>query len=373
MPQKTLDEIKALIAAGEILAITMDTSVFDKFGCNLEYKALTAVEQFKGKDISFVLSPVTTGEVRNHIAKAVAEAATKAKAGINQFFKASHSSMKANDIANDLGIDVDPFEIADEQIAEYLERVGATLISNQAESTELLRRYFGVLPPFGKSSEKKSEFPDAIALLSLEKWARANDTLVLAVCRDGDWESFASDSNEIIHIDDLSAALGLFNDQESVIAARVVSSIRSGSATSLEKEIQNRLEYYIDGYDFDVEANSSFSYDYQIESASIYNWDYKDKTAIVVVSSNDEEVVVSFDLTVEAQVDASFGFSVRDGIDRDYVTLGSSDVSAPAYFSLNAVATFSKSNDRDPDLVDLEIDGRRGIAVDFGSVEPDFK
>ena len=63
MPEKTSDEIKSLIANGEILAITMDTSVFDQFGCNLKYKALTSVEQFKGKDIQFVLTPVTMGEV----------------------------------------------------------------------------------------------------------------------------------------------------------------------------------------------------------------------------------------------------------------------------------------------------------------------
>lgn len=354
-----------------ILAITMDTSIFDKFGCNLKYKALTAVEQFKGKDINFVLSPVTTGEVRNHIARDVGEAAAKAKAGMNQFLKASHSSVFLKDVTDAIGIDTDPFTIAEEQLDEYLDRVGATVIVEEVESGELLRRYFNVLPPFGKSSEKKSEFPDAIALLSLEKWARANDTLVLAVCRDGDWESFAADSAELIHIDDLSVALGLFNDQESVIAARVVTSIRSGSAASLESAIEARLEYYINGYDFDIDASAALYYDYEIDSASISRWAYKDKEAIIVVSLSGEEVVVSFDLIVEAEIEASFNFSVRDSTDRDYVNIGSTSANGTSDFIVNAVATFSKSSDRDPELIDLEISGR-GISVDFGDVEPDY-
>lgn len=372
MPSKTLKETKALIDKGEILAITMDTSIFDRFGCNLRYKGLTTVEQFKGKDISFVLSPVTIGEVRTHISAAVAEAAAKAMAGINQFFKASHSSLKVDLVAKDIGVDIDAFMIAEEQIQTYLDRVGATIISEQVDSGELVRRYFEVHPPFGKSSEKKAEFPDAIALLTLEKWAEANDTLVLAVCTDRDWEAFAAESERIIYIKDLPAALGLFNDQDSVIAARIVNSIKSGSASILESKIQDKLEYYIDGYDFDVDASSAFYYDYEIDNASIANWEYANKSAIVVVSSNDEEVVISFDLKVEALVEGSFTFSVRDSIDRDYVSLGGTAVEASADFTVNAIATFSKSNDRDPDLVDLEIDGR-GISVDFGSVEPDYR
>jgi len=371
MPKKSVDEIKTLVSGGDILAITMDTSIFDKFGCNLEFKALTAVEQFKNNDVQFVLSPVTLGEVRKHIATAVSEAAGKAQAGINQFFKASRSRESVDKVVTALGINLDPFEIANEQISTYLERVGAEEIKEQIESSELLRRYFGVLPPFGKSAEKKAEFPDAIALLTLEKWAVKNDTFLLTVSRDDDWEAFAEKSEKLIHVGELSTALGFFNDQESAIAARVVSSIRAGMAASLEKQIQSKLEKYIDGYDVDVDANSAYYYEYEIYDASIRKWEFIDKEDIVVVSANDDEVVVSFDLAAEAQIDVSFRFSVKDHIDKDYVNLGSTDLAGTAEFTASAIATFAKSIDRDPDLIDLEIDGR-GIAVDFGYVEPDF-
>lgn len=369
MPKKTLEETKALIDKGEVLAITLDTSIFDKFGCNLEYKSLTAVEQFREKHIDFLLSPVTTGEVRSHISKAINEAAVKATAGINQFLKLTRSTSELDKTITALGLDVDPAEEADDIVNDYIDRVGATIISQQTTSSELLHLYFEVKPPFGKSAEKKAEFPDAIALLSLEKWARENDTLVLAVTRDGDWKAFAEESAEIICIEDLTAALSLFNDQESVVAARVSSAIKAGAASNLASTIDSRLEAYIE--DFDADASSAYYYDYEIHGAVVTSWSYENDEAIVVVASDDEEVTISFELAVEAEFEARFSFSVRDSIDRDYVKLGSTIATTRAKFTVSAVASFSKSSDRDPDPTELEIEGR-GVTVDFGEVEPDW-
>jgi hypothetical protein len=369
MPKMSREEIKALVDKGEVLAITIDTSIFDKFGCNLQYKSLTAVEQFKEKHIDFLLSPVTAGEVKSHISKAITEAAAKAQSGINQFFKATRSVGDLPATLKALGLDVDPAEEADEMFAAYIERVGASIITQQVSSDDLLRLYFDAKPPFGRSSEKKSEFPDAIALLALERWASENDTLIIAVSRDGDWESFAHTSQRVICLQDLPIALGLFNDQESVIAARVAAAIKAGSALSLGRVIETRLQGYID--EFDVDANSAFNYEYEVNGAAVARWDYDNPDEIAVVASSDEQVVISFDLKVEADFEASFGFSVRDSIDRDYVNLGSSLASVRHTFTVTAVATFDKSSDRDPEPSDLEIEGR-GITVDFGSVDPDW-
>ncbi|MBY3613520.1 PIN domain-containing protein [Rhizobium bangladeshense] len=369
MPDKTTAEIEALIKSGEIRAITMDTSIFDKFGCNLEYKSLTVVEQFKGKHIDFLLTPVTVGEVRSHIAKQVGEAREKASSGINQFLKAVRSKDDLQKILGDVGLDIDPSEAAGEMVDAFTEKVGATIIDQQATSDELLALYFGVKPPFGKSTEKKSEFPDAIALISLEKWAEHNDTLVLVVSRDGDWQSYAAGSEQLICINDLSSALSLFNADERVIAARIASAIKNQSAASLSKTIESRLESYIE--DFDVEASAAYYYDYENNGAVVTRWEFEDVDSIVVVDSDDDEVTLSFELWVEAEFEVGFSFSMRDSIDRDYVSIGSTYATQSAEFSVTAVATFYKSNDRDPEPIDLEIEGR-GIRVDFGDVGPDW-
>lgn len=369
MPLRKPEEIKKLIDDGEILAITIDTTIFDKFGCNLEYKSLTAVEQFKGKHIDFLLTPVTVGEVLAHITKNISDSAAKATAGINQFLKSIRSAEQLEQVVGAVGLRLDPRTQAKDMVDTYVDRVGAQITCQQATSDELLSLYFNVQAPFGKSAEKKAEFPDAIALLALEKWAREHDTLILVVSNDGDWQSFAEKSAELICINDLTSALSLFNDQKSVVAARVASAIKSGQATSLESTIRSSLETYVE--DFYVEASSSYYYDYENVGSVLLDWSFDNEDSIVVVASDDEEVTLSFEIVVSAEFEADFTFSQRDSIDRDYITIGSANESVDHQFTVNVIATFSKSSDRDPEPVDLEIEGR-SLIVDFGDVEPDW-
>src|SRR3954453_19659195 len=88
MPNLESKNIQALVESGEIVALTLDTSIFDQFQCNLGNKSFTALGQFKGTKIKVLLSPITLGEVRAHIAKKVSNAAEKARTGINQYFRA---------------------------------------------------------------------------------------------------------------------------------------------------------------------------------------------------------------------------------------------------------------------------------------------
>lgn len=46
--------------------------------------------------------------------------------------------------------------------------------ADRADMERLVNSYFKPLPPFESSGDKKNEFPNAIALLSLEKWAEEN-------------------------------------------------------------------------------------------------------------------------------------------------------------------------------------------------------
>ena len=56
MPQLDIDEIKSLISKNGIYALTLDTSVFDRYGNNLDHTALRALDQFKHGQIKVILS-----------------------------------------------------------------------------------------------------------------------------------------------------------------------------------------------------------------------------------------------------------------------------------------------------------------------------
>ena len=51
MPELEPKDIQALVWGGEIVALTLDTNIFDQFQCNLDNKSLAALGQFKGTKI----------------------------------------------------------------------------------------------------------------------------------------------------------------------------------------------------------------------------------------------------------------------------------------------------------------------------------
>lgn len=56
---------------------------------------------------------------------------------------------------------------------DWAQRVGADILHEDkfASFGEVMRRYEAGAPPFAETGEKKQEFPDAVALATLEGWA----------------------------------------------------------------------------------------------------------------------------------------------------------------------------------------------------------
>jgi hypothetical protein len=69
MPTMSESEIKAKIADGAIFAVSVDTAVFDKYSCNLDFKVLNKLDQFKTGPIKVILSEIVVNEIKTHIAR----------------------------------------------------------------------------------------------------------------------------------------------------------------------------------------------------------------------------------------------------------------------------------------------------------------
>ena len=53
--------------------------------------------------------------------------------------------------------------------------------NNHVMVGDLIQKHFKAKPPFSETGKKKNEFPDAIALMSLETWANKNQTNIIVV------------------------------------------------------------------------------------------------------------------------------------------------------------------------------------------------
>ncbi|MDP3115972.1 MAG: PIN domain-containing protein [Phenylobacterium sp.] len=358
-----------MIAADEFAGVTIDTSVFDQYGCNLRFRTLLALKQFRDTGISVVLSTITMSEVKAHLRESFEEAATKLKQALNQYDRTWQLNLDKAKVGADLGVDEDPAIKAATMIDEFMGATGATLlpIPQGVAIQQVVDLYFGGQPPFAAKGDKKSEFPDAIALLSLEAWAGANGA-VLAVSRDGDWQRYAEGSVNLVCVDDLPAALALFNDADRVIGARIATDLREGRSPQLKACVESALERFVE--EFDIEANGADYYEAEPEGATVTQWSVS-QGAVNVVSADADTLTVVVRIEAEVEFHAGFRFSHWDSIDREYIRLPGSTASTIDKVALEVAITIYKDDLDDPAPHEVSIESS-GLTADFGYVEPDW-
>src|SRR5690606_34157097 len=94
------------------------------------------------------------------------------------------------------------------RLDSFIRKLDITVIqANEVHISSIVDHYFKNSPPFSKEGKKKYEFPDAIALMSIENWARNNDRKILAISDDQDWMNYSETSERISVEKDLAIAL----------------------------------------------------------------------------------------------------------------------------------------------------------------------
>ena len=187
-------------------AITIDTSIFDGHGLNLEGGMLNKLTQFRDGHVCLVLSEIVIKEVHQHLT----DKAKKAKDGFIKATKeASRQKVASDNIVKKINNFIEALPTAEDtaknRLESFIEETNAEIIlADTIEIKNLVARYFKFLPPFEETGKKKNEFPDAFALMSLENWAEDNQQKILAVAKDRGWQKFATDSNWIDIEDDLA-------------------------------------------------------------------------------------------------------------------------------------------------------------------------
>lgn len=181
--------------------IFIDTSIFESNNF-LESKRIREVYKLAERgDIKIVLPELTYDEIVNRISKNILEASQK--------FKKYRNDTRALRNVQSLSNKFEPFD-NDEVQKEFVEKLENQFSKSNIEIVDyptlnikdIFRSYFEKRFPFG-SGGKKSEFPDAFALKSIELWAEENNVKVLAFSKDNDILNYNSSHLEIIEDFDL--------------------------------------------------------------------------------------------------------------------------------------------------------------------------
>ncbi|MGE4319337.1 MAG: PIN domain-containing protein [Deferribacterales bacterium] len=299
-------------------AIAIDTSVFIKYGLNLESGLLKQLGQFKNTSVDVIISDIVEKEVLKHLSKNIRDAQEQLNKALNESKRNKILSEKyVENILSQLA-ESSAEAMAKNRFESFKESVGLIVISsNNVDLQELISKYFDSDLPFEDKKDKKNEFPDAIALLSIEKWVDENNKHACVVSIDDGWIKYSDNSCYMTPTKDLAEAIEKLLPEPAV--QRAIEAIRQVIA------------------DYDAEAGCSFLYDdtvcendssvnvyadssvyYEIEHLTSiiddleYVIDEKGLIDIKVLSLSDSEVVFELGLVIHYTFSIGVSFQIDD-------------------------------------------------------------
>jgi hypothetical protein len=382
-----LDEVQNLVRAGEFGAITLDTSIFDAQGLRLESGLLKQLEQFQDSSTSFILSEVVKEETLSHLIEKVKNAQKEIEKSLKQ--AREYWRVEDQDIEKIKAIvfgEHEAQEVALERFEQFEELTSLEIVEaqNHVLIGDLIQKYFNAKPPFSETGKKKNEFPDAIALMSLETWANKKQTKIIVVTADNDWKNFCKGSERLIAVDDFAGALGLFQLQNADDICKYLSEkYEKGKLDNVKEAISSALEDQISNLEIYPEAASSFRYEYDSTEIILNGFKFQlfESPDLIFrpVNFDNESLVVESRLSVDVNIEGSFSFYVYDSIDKDDVPLGSGSANIQTNLDVDILVSFVGSFlgnldkfGADVEVDDVEIEIKELDEVYFGEIEPDW-
>ena len=240
----------------------------------------------------------------------------------------------------------------------------------------LVKLYFDYSPPFENNAKKKNEFPDAIALLSLEQYAKDNNLNILTVSNDKGWMNFAQSSDQIDVEPDLTKALALLQTHANEAKKLVATFLKDLDQGNLDEEfnlINDTIDQSVSASEPIAEADSYLRNEAECNAEVSFNdFSFLDTTTFSIVQIGKNSIVAEIPVNIYANAFANFSFYVYDSIDKDEIYMGSQSVEEEIEFKAAILITLEINSSTTPETVELtDIEMIKVIdSVDFGEIEP---
>ncbi len=371
------------MATGSIKAITLDTSTFEQYSFRLESGLLKQLNQFASSSIVFVVSDVVKSEVIEHLASKTEEAQRNLDKGLRaatEFWPIDPSLV--SDFRLQVTGGLSPRQVALMRFTDYetstaIEIVGA----GDHPSVELvMQAYFQGKPPFSTSGKKKNEFPDAVALFSIESWAELNSTKVIVVSRDNDWKSYCHQSERLILVEDLVTALGIFQLVDAAdICQHLSDRALSGEIAELNELIEAAILDELEAVELSPLATSGFRYEHDYTTFDLQSFSIRQPAGagpvFQAINYEDDSIVVEAVAIADVSVKFEFSFYTYDSVDREEISLGDGGTTVDVQMTFRLILTLCGNLAHlggDVDLEDVEATLTSKTVLNCGEIEPDW-
>ena len=363
-------------------ALTIDTSIFIKNRLKLNKGLLAQLHQFKDNPINLILSDIVYRELKSHLDRKEKETKSKIESVLNDasdYLNCCIDDMEK--IKSLIKLNYEAESISKLILEEFIRKCGIELVKGEeyCEMKSLIDMYFQNLAPFKESGNKKNEFPDAIALLSLHTWAQKNNKNLLAVSADNDWKNFAQGKGNIEVIDDLAKAMDILNRQTKALDSfihEIELDLLQSQNSRIFESIYSAVEDSINISE--INAVSAFKYDIYDEQLSLQDIEIlteKDgkRLKVYIIDYDSDKITISITCEVMCEVEVAFNFSVWDWVDKEEdVSFGGTRKTVEASYTTN-VLVYLHGNFldglRNMDIDNVEVTDR-SIFVDMGEISP---
>lgn len=352
-------------------AVTLDTNIFNQKHLNLERGILAQFGQFAEGSAKFVLSEIVLREVFRHLKSEADFAKQQLETAIRQSKLARlFNETTLASLGTLVSGAVDASDAAHRSLMRWTARSGCEIVQASGANIErLITMYFAQEAPFEES--KKHEFPDAIALITLEDWAKTNGKKLLAITRDKGWISFCEKSEWIDAEPDVSSALQRFQahtESARKLVASLLSSIAAGERNDVKNELEQRLAREIAEIEPEIEACSEYYWSENYFDTRLRHVSLQEANdSLKIIQTQKDGVVAQIAVEITARVSVEFNYFAHA---QHAHKIGESTESVDKEFRARVLVSIKGDSAEDCRLTDLELD-EAPIEVDLGEIGPE--
>lgn len=276
----------------ETRKVFIDTQSFVKAGLHFDSLAFKSFRKYcEANELSHVSTSVVEREVKAKIESSVKDAISAIKT-----FRRKARLLSSLDDEKIKGFfeeipDEDIYQKSGEVFDDFMNACSTAIVeANTIDTEELLSLYFNREAPFG-DGKKKSEFPDAISVLSLKSYLQ-DDEKIYVISEDGDLKAYCDGDPSFISVESLDKLLDIYTTHTSVRHEQVKQYFIANEA-AIKTKITEFLE------DCDVYNFSNWEDAEVDDGLSVLNLGDIDPSVLYI---DDEESQIIFDIDVEFEV-----------------------------------------------------------------------
>lgn len=296
-----------LLTSRRVRAFSIDTSVIEAASFAFDRGGFRLLSSQLPPWMELWVSTVVHREVQSHRMAHVERGLDDIRAGIESLKRHIGESFQEGNTLWLQGVPHSAREVFSSQFDKFLLMHQGRVVGfdDVSQLRELFDRYFQGRPPFGGGKDKKHEFPDAAALLSLEWTAQKSNCHLIAVSKDKGWQAFADESDLLYCVASLEELASLFvtNSDQARRLQRALSAALENPASLLSRAVIEHVRMGVTTMPWRVLPFQCWSHDVELKilevdlaSASVM----PDVAGVWMTPEDDKRAVVEVGVQIDA-------------------------------------------------------------------------